>query len=326
MEPKIYILKNEGLEVHVSDFGATLVRMIVADKKGRDVDVLLGMEQAADYTTPAYCSGGAYLGAVIGRYGNRIAGGRFELEGKVYSLAVNNGSNHLHGGICGFDKRMWTVTACSAQSLRMRYISPDGEEGYPGKLTAEVHFSLEGKALRIGYYAVCDRHCFVNLTHHPYFNLDPEAMDIRDHELKLTTDRYLHTNDLIPDGRFVTAAGDYNFLLSRPLKGVIDHCGGLDDCYVFCPEGRIVRMAELSCPKTGLTLYVDSDYPGLQVYTGRFLEVRHAKGGAHYGAFAGVALEAQFWPDSPHHPEFPSALLAPGEEYRKTTIYGFMEA
>lgn len=323
MKPEIYILKNKELEVHISTLGATMTRMITADKNGNPVDVLLGLEKAEEYGASGYQATGAYLGAMIGRYGNRIARGTFFLHGKEYNLAVNNGGNHLHGGICGFDKKDWSVINCGDVFLDLRYISLDGEEAYPGTLTVDVHFVLEGKALRIDYKAITDKDCHVNLTHHPYFNLNPGVPDIKGHILRLYSDRYLKTNDLIPDGTFVKAAGDYDFTKPQALKNVIENHGGLDDCYIYENDGEIKRLAELSEEHSGVRLCVSSSYPGLQVYTGRFLNVSQAKGNRHYGAYGGVALEAQFWPDSPNHPDFPSTLLRPGEEYMKTTIYGF---
>lgn len=322
MKPEIFILKNELLEVHVSTLGATITRMITKNREGRAVDVILGMERAEDYESQEYVTSGAYLGAGIGRYGNRIAKGKFAIEGKEYQLAVNNGANHLHGGICGFDKKIWNVMDRNSAMLALRYVSPDGEENYPGNLTADICFEVVGKELRIHYKAVTDQKCYVNLTHHPYFNLNPEGADIKDHLLKLYTDKYLKTDDLIPDGTFVDMKGDYDFTQPRSLQGVIENRGGLDDCFIFGQNENIVRQAELYSPVTDIKLYVCSDYPGLQVYTGRYLDVKNAKQGRQYGAFAGVALEAQFWPDSPNHPDFPSTLLIPGEEYRKTTIYG----
>lgn len=323
MNPELYILKNENLEVHISTLGATICRMITGDGCGKPVDVVLGMERAEDYMTGAYIASGAYLGAGIGRYANRIAGGRFAIGGAVYHLAVNNGPNHLHGGICGFDRKNWEVLDYSRERIMLRYVSPDGEENYPGNLTAVITFELEGKELGIHYRAYTDKPCFVNLTHHPYFNLNPEGADIRDHCLKLYTRKYLGTVDLIPDGSLVEVSGNYDFTSFRSLEGVIEHCGGLDDCFVFPDDRKLRRLAELYCEKSGIRMYVCSDYPGLQVYTGRYLDVDGARGGRHYGAYAGVALEAQFWPDSPNHPDFPSALLCPGNRYDRTTVFGF---
>lgn len=310
------------LEVHISTLGATITRMIVKNPAGIAVDVILGMEHAEDYQTAEYIAGGAYLGAAIGRYGNRIANGKFVIDSESYQLAVNNGPNHLHGGLCGFDKKIWTVMEKQDTLLVLHYTSPDGEENYPGTLTVDIIFALQGKELKIDYRAKTDKKCYVNLTHHPYFNLNPESADIKGHILKLYTDQYLKTNDLIPDGTFVTMKGDYDFTQPQSLSGVIENQGGLDDCFVF-PGEKVIKQAELFSKESGIKLYVCSDYPGLQVYTGRYLNVEHAKAGKYYGAYAGVALEAQYWPDSPNHAAFPSTLLQPREEYMKTTIYGF---
>ena len=323
MKPEIFVLKSNGLEVHISTLGATLTRMITEDKSGRQVDVILGLEKAEDYELPGYIASGAYLGAVIGRYGNRIAGGKFELNGEEYTVAVNNGPNHLHGGICGFDKKIWTVKQHSDEVLNLHYVSADGEEGYPGTLTVDLCFTVAGKELRIDYKATTDKDCYVNLTHHPYFNLNPAVTDVKEHILKLYTDKYLKTNELIPDGTFITAEGDYDFTQPRKLRDVIEYEGGLDDCYIFENGGKIAKLGELSDETSGIKLYVCSSYPGLQVYTGRFLDVKNGKDEVHYGPYSGVALEAQFWPDSPHHSSFPATLLRPGELYNKTTIYGF---
>lgn len=323
MTPTIHILKNNLLEVHVSTWGATITKMIVADQNGHPTDVILGLEQAEDYASQEYMASGAYLGAAIGRYANRINKGKFILDGQEYQLATNNGSNHLHGGNCGFDKKIWTVSEAGEDKLCMHYTSPEGEENYPGILETEITFTVTGRELRIDYLAQTTQACPVNLTHHPYFNLNPEAADIKAHLLTLHTDRYLGTNDLIPDGSYLPASGDYDFSTPTPLRHVIERHGGLDDCFTFANDGNLKRMAELRDTASGITLYVCSDYPGLQVYTGRFLDVKGGKGGKHYGAYAGIALEAQYFPDTPNHPEFPSALLKPDEIYRKTTIYGF---
>ncbi len=322
MEAELYVLKSPELEVHVTNLGATLVRVITPDNAGKPTDILLGLERASDYDSPAYIAGGSYLGACIGRYGNRIAHGKFSIDGREFQLAVNNGPNHLHGGHRGFDRKLWTKVEQGSSSVVLRYKSPDGEENYPGNLVVTVTFRVEGKELKITYEAETDKKCYVNLTHHPYFNLNPGLADVRSLRLKLFSRQYLHTNGLIPDGTFVQAEGAYDFSGFRALKEVIEDYGGLDDCYVFEADGKVERRAELWSPESGIKLYVCSDYPGLQVYTGRFLQVEDARGGLSYGAYAGVALEAQYWPDSPHHASFPTTLLQPGEVYRKTTIYG----
>lgn len=323
--PTVYILKSSLLEVHVSTLGATITRMIVPDRQGQSVDVLLGMERGEDYMTPEYIASGAYLGAGIGRYANRIAGGAFVLGGVKYQLAVNNGVNHLHGGICGFDRKLWDVVAYDDSSLTLGYCSEDGEEGYPGRLEVRITFLVTGRELQVKYHATVDKDCYVSLTHHPYFNLNPAGGDIRSHLLKLYTRQYLKTDDLIPDGTVVEAEGDYDFTAFKPLRNVIDNHGGLDDCFVFNRTGVMKKMAELQDEATGINMYVCSDYPGLQVYTGRYLNVHGAKGNRDYGPYAGVALEAQYFPDSPNHPEFPSTLLKPGEEYSKSVVFGFSD-
>lgn len=320
---EVYTLKSNFLEVHISSWGATIIRMLVPDKNGSPVDVLLGMESADDYMTPEYIASGAYLGAGIGRYANRIAGGTFVLDGVKYQLAVNNGANHLHGGVCGFDKKLWDVIAYDEKMLTLGYYSQDGEEGYPGNLNVEITFAVDDRELRIHYHATTDKDCYVNLTHHPYFNLNPAVHDIKSHLLKLYTNQLLKTNDLIPDGALVWADGERDFTNSKALRSVIDDLGGLDDCFVFNQVGKVKRMAELASVETGIKMYVCSDYPGLQVYTGRYLNVQGAKEGRTYGPYAGVALEAQYYPDSPNHLEFPSALLRPEEEYSKNIVFGF---
>lgn len=320
---EIYTLKSKYLEVHISRWGATIIRMFVPDKNGNLVDVLLGMENAEDYMTSEYAASGAYLGAGIGRYANRIAGGVFLLDGVKYQLAVNNDANHLHGGICGFDKKLWDIVTYDGKSLTLGYCSPDGEEEYPGNLNVKITFAVDDRELKIHYHATTDKNCYVNLTHHPYFNLNPECQDIKSHLLKLYTNQFLKTNDLIPDGSFVLAEGDYDFTNPRALCHVIDNQGGLDDCFVFNQPGKMKRMAELASKETGIKMYVCSDYPGLQIYTGRYLNIQGAKKGRNYGPYAGVALEAQYFPDSPNHLEFPSTLLKPGEEYSKNIVFGF---
>ena len=194
MEPIVYVLKNEFLEVHVGAWGATLQRMLVTGKDGRRRDVLLGLEHPEDYAGVEYAATGAYLGALVGRYANRIADGRFTLEGREYQLAVNNGRNHLHGGVRGFDKQLWSKTYFADNALVLRYVSPDGEEGYPGTLEVQVGFVLSGKELKITYQAWVDKPCPVNLTHHPYFNLCGGVGNVKSHVLRLYTDKYLQTD------------------------------------------------------------------------------------------------------------------------------------
>lgn len=323
MKIEKYILKSKGLEVWISALGATITRMVTKDKDNNPVDVVLGFDTPEEYCSEEYLADYPYLGSTIGRYGNRIGGARFTIDGETYALTANEGENQLHGGRYGFDRKMWTLRTRTENSVVLVYVSADGEEGYPGKLTVEVTFTVEGKELRIGHRAFTDKPTHVSITHHPYFNLNPAAPDIKGHTLKMYSNRYLQTDRSIPTGVTVDAAGDFNFETPARLEGVIDNQDGLDHCYVFEPGKGVVKMAEVACGENGLKLTVSSDYPGVQVYTGKYLQVKEAKGGKNYGAFAGVALEAQFWPDSPNHADFPSTLLVPGQEYRKTIVYSF---
>lgn len=321
---KEYVLKNTQLEVHVVNLGGTLSKIITSDINGQPVDVLLGFNSPEKYNSEDYLSDYPYLGATIGRYGNRIGGAAFSIHGQIYSLARNSGQHQLHGGASGFDRKYWDLVKQTETTLCLRYISEDGEEGFPGQLTVEVTYTLEGKDLRIDYDAVTDKTTHVSLTHHPYFNLNPKESDVRGHILTLYSNRYLKTNDMIPDGHIVDASGDYNFQEGRRLGDIIANHDGLDHCYVFSSSPEMTKMAKLFSPQSGITLSVYSDYPGIQVYTGKYLHVAEGKEGRTYGSFSGVALEAQYFPDSPNHPEFPSTLLEPGQKYRKTTIYSFM--
>lgn len=318
-----FILKSTDLEVHISNLGGTITHIITKDKAGKPVDVVLGFDKPEAYVSPEYLADYPYLGAAIGRYGNRIARGEFKLNGKVYSLPRNNGGNTLHGGLSGFDRKEWKVLESGGNFLTLQYVSEDGEEGFPGKVTAEINFKVEENDLFIHYSATADEATPVSLTHHPYFNLNPVEKDVKEHLLKLYTDKYLETEDMIPDGKVVKASGDFKFRDFVRLGNVIENEDGLDHCYIFDDTTDIVKMAELYSHESGIRLTVHSNYPGLQVYTGKYLNVKNGKGGAGYGAFSGVALEAQYWPDSPNHAEFPSTILKPGEEYDRTTIYSF---
>ena len=318
-----FILKNAELEVRISSLGATLTHMITKDRSGKPVDVLLGFDAPEMYASEEYLSDYPYLGATIGRYGNRIGNARFTIDGHEYLLSANEAPKQLHGGFSGFDKKEWTVAERSGNSITFRYVSEDGEEGFPGKLTVEVKYTLESKDLRIDYKAETDKPTHVNLTHHPYFNLDMAASDVKGHTLKLYTDKYLQTQDMVPDGTILKATGNFKFREPQRLADVIEKEDGLDHCFVYDNSDEIVKMAELCSPESGIRLSVHSNSPGLQVYTGKYLNVGHGKGGRHYGAFSGVALEAQFWPDSPNRVTFPSTLLRPNDIYSKTTIYSF---
>lgn len=321
MQIKEYILKNENIEVHICNYGGiikTYTRVTAIWKQSISV---LGFDDPEQYVSPAYLNDYPYLGATIGRYANRIHRGEITLNRQIFSLEKNDRNNCLHGGSAGFDRQYWDGEQVNDHHLILRYSSPDGEGGFPGNLEVVIQYTIINNTLKITYDATTDRETFVNITHHPYFNLNPAENTIAGLELQLYTTRLIETDpELIPTGNILTADTNHTFNFPKRLSDIIEK-DGLDDCYLFPDLGSIQLMAELSSPRTGILLTILSDYPGLQVYTGKHLQVQKGKQGKDYGAFSGVALETQMLPDSPHHPSFPSTLLHPGEKYHHTTIY-----
>jgi aldose 1-epimerase len=335
----LYTLTNaRGARADITDYGATIVRLLVPDRTGRPGDVVLGFNRVEDYTKAS-----PYFGAVVGRYGNRIAGGRFTLDGRTFTLATNNTPGgipcHLHGGVVGFDKVLWTaepVRRDHATGLKLEYLSRDGEEGYPGNLRVTVHYWLQDdNALRIEYAAVTDRPTPVNLTQHSYFNLRGEGDgDILGHVLTLHASRLTPVDaGLIPAGAPAAVAGTpFDFTTPHAIGARIAaddpqlrHGGGYDHNWIIDGEpGRLRLAAEVREPQSGRTLEVWTEEPGVQFYSGNFLDGTLAgKSGRAYGHRSGFCLETQHFPDSPNRPDFPPTILRPGETYRTTTIYKF---
>jgi aldose 1-epimerase len=331
-----YILTNtHGMEVAISSFGGTVVSVKVPDRKGKLEDVVLGYDKAQDYA-----SGKAYFGATIGRYGNRIAKGKFTLEGATYTLARNDGENHLHGGTQGFNKRVWTakdISSSAGQALELRYLSKDGEEGYPGNLSVKVVFTLtERNALRIDYFAATDQDTVLNLTNHSYFNLAGQGNgDILHHQLTLHADRFTPVDaTLIPTGELRNVKGT-PFDFSKPTEigariGQEDEQlkfgRGYDHNWVLRggKQGALALAARLYEPKGGRVLEVWTTEPSVQFYTGNFLDgTGSGKGDKPYGYRSALCLETQHFPDSPNHPAFPSTVLKKGERFHSTTVYKF---
>lgn len=325
---KIFTLTNaDGLEARISDYGGTVMGLKTPDREGRLADIVLGFT-----TIEPYLAGTPYFGAIVGRYGNRIANGSFALDGHRYTLAQNNGTNSLHGGIAGFDKKLWTAEPfadAQGQGLRLSYVSPDGEEGFPGALAVTVVYRLgNDNALAIDYSATTDQPTVVNLTNHSYFNLSGDrALPILDHVLQVNADRFTPVDDrLIPTGEWRALDGSpLDFRTPTAIGARIDAedeqirlGGGYDHNYVLnqaVPHEEIVA-AQVVEPVSGRTLTVRTTEPGMQFYTGNFLD----------GAFAkrcGFCLETQHFPDSPNQPGFPSTQLRPGETYRTRTVYAF---
>ena len=299
------------------------------DRDGHLDDVVLGYDGLE-----GYLGSRAYFGAIVGRYANRIAGGRFTLEGRTCTLARNDGENHLHGGARGFDKAVWTARPLAGTALELRYSSRDGEEGYPGALEAIVIYRLtDGDALEIDYQASTDRATVCNLTHHSYFDLDG-GNDVLGHRLTLRASRFTPVGaGLIPTGELRAVAGtpmDFRKATAIGARiGARDEqlalAGGYDHNWVLDREGAgLVPAATLVGPVSGRVLEVLTTEPGLQLYTGNSLDgTIIGKRGKVYGLRSGLCLEAQHFPDSPNHPAFPSTALHPGERYRSSTVYRF---
>ncbi|EGX57381.1 aldose 1-epimerase [Streptomyces zinciresistens K42] len=306
-----WTLERAGLRVRVLSYGGIVQSLEVPDRDGHPADVVLGFADLAGYVSHP----GPYLGALVGRYANRIAGGRFPLDGVTYAVEPNSPPNSLHGGGRGFDKRVWDVQPV-AHGLRLSRVSPHGEEGFPGRLAVTATYTLEeGGALRFAYEAVTDAPTVVNLTNHSYFNLaGPRSGGAGGHELRLAASRFTPVDaDLIPDGPLREVAGSrFDFRQGRKTGAGYDHNFVFDKGVT----ARAEEVAELYDPSSGRALTVATTEPGIQVYTGDHLGEPHAPGD-------GIALETQHFPDSPNRPDFPSTVLRPGEVYRSETVYAF---
>jgi aldose 1-epimerase len=324
----VYTLVNaRGLKARIMNYGATLVSLDLPDRAGALADCVLGYD-----SLDGYLKSSPYFGSIVGRYGNRIAKGRFTLDGKAYTLAVNNGENHLHGGLKGFDKVVWTAepfAEAAAVGVKLGYLSKDGEEGYPGNLQVTVVYLLTNDdELRIDYEATTDKATPVNLTSHSYFNFTGGARDVLAHELTLAADRYTPVDaGLIPTGKIAPVAGTpMSFLEPTAIGARIARVeGGYDHNYVLSSGGGTMTLAACVVePQSGRVMEILTDQPGIQFYSGNFLDGTIAgKGGRVYGKHWGFCLETQHFPDSPNQTGFPSTILRPGETYRTRTIHKF---
>ncbi|WP_083937787.1 aldose epimerase family protein [Hymenobacter aerophilus] len=330
-EVRLFTLQNaRGMQADITNYGGIITSLLVPDRAGQPGDVVLGFDKLEDYLRrPPHES--PYFGALVGRYGNRIARSWFTLDGKQYQLATNDGPNHLHGGQRGFDKVVWQATpgtSAAGQTLTLHYTSPNGEEGYPGTLVVTVVYTLTNdNALRLDYTATTDKATPVNLTNHSYFNLSAgQTPDVLAHELTLDADQYTVVDDeLIPTGELrPVAATPMDFRQPHAIGARIAQVpGGYDHNWVLSGQGMrpVARVYE---PVSGRTLEVRTDQPGLQFYSGNQLDGRlTGKNGQVYGPHAGFCLETQHFPDSPNHPGFPSTILHPGDTLRTSTIYLF---
>ena len=328
---RITLRNGNGCIARLTSYGAMLLELHVPDRNGKMADVVLGFDSLAPYL-----AGHPFFGNTTGRYANRIAGAKFTVDGKTYTLAANNGTNHIHGGPKGLDKQNWeteTVGLPQGQAVRFKHRSPDGAEGYPGNLDLVVTYTLtEANELQIDYEAVTDKPTVINLTNHAYFNLKGAGEgDVLGHVLRLNAARYTPGDDgLIPTGEILSVAGtalDFRTPLAigarwdalpAKLKGY-DHNFVLND---WAP-GKMVECAELYEPTTGRKMRVRTTEPGVQIYTAIHLRGVAGKGGKVYNPYYGVCLETQHFPDSPNKPHFPTTVLLPGSKFRSTTVYGF---
>lgn len=324
---EMFALSNRsGMVAKVITYGAALVRLEVPDRQGHAENIVVGYDTLAGYENDS-----SYFGATVGRYGNRIAGGKFSLDGHEYTLATNNEPNHLHGGAVGFNKRIWTAELATDGSARVtfRYTSPDGEEGYPGTLRAAVTYTLtDANELRLDYEATTDKPTHCNLTHHSYFNLDGHnAGNVLGHVLTLACDEYLPVDDtLIPTGEIRPVRGTVmDFTQPKAIGADIEKEPGLyDHCYVVRRgEAPLALVAKVTDPGSGRSLEIRSTEPGVQFYTANHLDGVAGADGAVYGKHQGFCLETQHYPDSPNKPDFPTTRLAPGATYRSTTVHKF---
>lgn len=328
-EIMLYTLKNKnGMSVKITNYGGIVTSLIVPDRQGRATEVVLGFDSLQDYL-----DGHPYFGAIVGRYGNRIAKGQFSIDGKTYQLATNNGKNHLHGGLTGFDKKIWDAKefADSTRSgIELSLVSPDGDEGYPGNLQVKITYALtDENSLDINYYATTDKPTPINLTHHSYFNLEGAgSTDILGHMLQINADRYSPVNEeLIPTGELKDVTGTpFDFRTAKPIgRDIAQVPGGYDHNYVLNDDGRFRMVAKVWAEGTGIGMEVYTSEPGIQFYTGNFLDgsITGKEGKPYYKNY-GFCLETQHYPDSPNQPGFPDAILRPGEVYQYTTSYKFL--
>lgn len=333
-QTNLYTLKNKDMQVAITNYGARVVSILVPDKNSKLTDVVVGQDNVQAYTD----GGDTYFGAIVGRYGNRIAKGKFKLDGKEYTLATNNGANHLHGGKKGFSRQVWDAQPVGDTSLVLTYVSKDGEEGYPGTLTSKVTYTVTANnELKIDYNATTDKKTVINLTNHSYFNLNGQGSGtINNHTLQINADNCTPVDStLIPLGKIAPVANTpLDFRTAKTIGERVNDTGniqikyglGYDHNFVLNPNkgGGLNKAAEAIGDQSGIVMDVYTLEPGVQFYGGNFMTGNHSlKNGKKDDYRTAFCLETQHYPDSPNQPSFPSTTLEPGKEYKTTTVYAF---
>ena len=323
---RITLTNKNGITARIITWGATLTELHAPDRNGKLADITLGFDKPEPWLQPH-----SFFGTTAGRFANRIAKGKFAIDGKDYTLATNDGTNHLHGGKTGFDKQNWIIDAVGLDSVRFSLSSPDGQEGYPGTLNVALTYTLtENNELRLDYQATTDRPTVLNLTNHTYWNLG-DAPDVLSHQLTLHAARYLAIDATsIPTGTLAPASEAMDFQKPKAIGKDIAALGtapggGYDHNWILdgWEAGKLTPAAELYDPASGRTLRISTTEPGIQFYAGNYLKNVAGKGGRTYQKHGGLCLETQHFPDSPNHPAFPTTVLRPGETFRSTTVHQF---
>jgi aldose 1-epimerase len=327
----LFVLKNDQMEVSITNYGGIITSIRMPDKRGIQDEIVLGFNRLEEYWSEQYLRNCHYFGCIIGRVCNRISNGRFDLNGKSYQLAINDADRHLHGGIEGFDKKLWTarlIEGTESIGVRLSYLSPHMDEGYPGELLTKVRYTLNKKnELSLDYKAETNQATIINLTNHTYFNLNGGKANILNHSLEIPAEKYVELKNLMPTGKIVKVKGTpFDFREKRQIgKSVQLLPNGYDLNYVLKnPRGKLVWAGTLSEETSGRSVQVFTTQPGLQIYSGYYIPELELGGKKQFGKYSGFALETQHYADSINQPEFPSTVLNPEEKYHQKTVYKFV--
>jgi len=330
-EAQLFTLSNDSIKINITNYGCIISSIEMPDNKGNVTNVVCGFEKLETYISNEYLGSYPYFGAIIGRFGNRIVNGNLEIDGTVYNMAINNGSNHLHGGLTGFDKKLWdfeTINEVHKVGVKLTYLSVDGEENYPGNLKTTCIYTLDSKSnFCIEYLAETDKTTVVNLTNHTYFNLTGGKENILNHELELTATKMTEMVEQIPTGKIIPVAETpFDFTKSKTFNRDMKNLPtGYDDNFVLDNhKGELKYIGCLKEKTSGCKVEIHTTQPGMQVYTGYWNPDLTINGKKKFGSYSGIALETQHYPDSVNQKQFPTTLLKPGKVYNEKTVYKFI--